>query len=150
MFVRGLKAKIALNMAILLLVFLFRLTGSNTRTEPYYAYYSDITGIYEGSKVTFGGYQIGRVDKIFPSKKEGEVLFGTELTLKKGWQVPSDSVAKIVMPAMLSDMQINIVAGTSPKTLTPGDTIKSQESVNIMAALNDMAFDLKVWRRNVY
>lgn len=132
-----------LSMAILLMVFLFRITGRGASTEPYYAYYDDISGIYEGSKVTFGGYQVGRVDKIFPSKKEGEVLFGAELAVKKGWEIPSDSVAKIVMPAMLSDKQINIEAGTSEKTLVPGETIKSQKSVNIMAALNDVAFDLK-------
>lgn len=132
-----------LSMAILLMVFLFRITGRGASTEPYYTYYNDITGVYEGSKVTFGGYQIGRVDKIFPSKKQGEVLFGAEIAIKKGWEIPSDSIAKIIMPAMLSDKQINIEAGTSETLLSPGDTIKSQDSIDIMAALNDMAFDLK-------
>lgn len=132
-----------LGMFVLLLAALHRITGSSSDTTPYYVYYGNIIGIQEGSKVTIGGYQIGVVDEISPHRQGMTTQFKLQLALDKEWEIPQDSIARIIMPAVLSDNQIDIVAGRSTEYLKPGDTLIGQESVGIMAAMDSMAVEIK-------
>jgi len=132
-----------LSMFILLLVVLFRITGNTADTEAYFVDYTNITGINKGSPVTYGGYQIGQVDDILPRNISGKTRYRLELGLKAGWKIPSDSVARIVSPGLLSDDLIDIAEGESTTYVAPNGIIQGQDSINMMATLNTVAYEIK-------
>jgi len=132
-----------MSMFVLLLAVLFRLTGNTTDTESYYVEYTNITGIDKGSSVTYGGYQIGQVDDIQPRNLAGKTRYRLELGLKAGWKIPSDSVARIISPGVLAEDLIDITEGESPTYVAPNGVIEGQNSINMMATLNSVAYDIK-------
>ena len=132
-----------LSMLVLLLAVLFRLTGNTAGTEPYFVEYSNITGIEKGSPVTYGGYQIGQVDDIQPRNVAGKTRYRLELGLKAGWKIPTDSVARIISPGLLSDDLIDITEGDSPTIIASNGLIEGQDSINMMATLSSVAYDIK-------
>lgn len=132
-----------LSMLTLLLVVLFRITGNSAETDPYFVDYTNITGIDKGSPVTYGGYQIGQVDDILPRNVGGKTQYRLELGLKTGWKIPSDSIARIISPGLLSDELIDIAEGKSPTYVKPNGVIQGQDSINMMATLNTVAYEIK-------
>ncbi|MGA1867928.1 MAG: MlaD family protein [bacterium] len=130
-------------MVTLLFLVLVRITNHNGATDSYFVIYNNIADIQEGTAVTYGGFQIGQVNRITPLFKKNHTLFNLELTVREGWQIPEDSVANIVSPGLLSDKQINITEGISSVKLSPGNTINSQESADIFAVMDTVANEIK-------
>ena len=79
---------LVIGMFILLLVVVLRLSGQNVETETYYVIYSDISGVKEGTAVTFGGYTIGQVKTIVPVRNNGKTQFKLMLVVNKDWNLP--------------------------------------------------------------
>lgn len=131
-----------LGMFVLLMLALFKVTGRDTSTTPYYVLYKKIPGIIEGSTVTYGGFQVGRVNGIEPAVQEGEISYRVELAIRRDWQIPKDSVATIVMPALLSDRQIDIQAGKSKEILPAGAMIATARKPDFMEAMQDVAAEI--------
>ncbi len=138
-----------LAMLFLLLLVLFRLTGRSGGVEQYYVVYDNVAGVRKGSTVTYGGYQIGRVDDVKPRQQKGKTSYKLTLLIKEGWQIPADSVAAIVQPGMLSDNQIDISEGASKKMLRPGDVIDSENSVSILSLFKTLTDDIKPLLKNL-
>lgn len=132
-----------LSMFVLLLVLLYRITGRADDRDAYYVLYDNITGVAEGTVVTYGGYQVGQVDEIVPVREAGATHYRLRLGVRSGWQIPMDSVARIVSPGLLSDNQIDIVEGDSEIMLDPGDRVRGQEEVSMMSLLNSMAYEIQ-------
>lgn len=132
-----------LAMFALLMVTLYRITGREGETEPYFVTYTNIQGVRAGTVVTYGGYQIGQVEQVIPVREAGETHFRLRLGITRGWKIPRESVARIVSPGMLSDNLINIEEGETDEYLTPGDQMQGQEEISAMTLLNDMAYELK-------
>ena len=130
-------------MFLLLLVALYRITGRSANADAYLAFYRNVSGIHEGSKVCFGGYQIGQVESIVPDRHEGAVRFRVTMAVRHGWQIPADSVARIVMPAVLSDKQVDILPGKSNEPLPPGAVLASAEGSNVMETMDALAYEMK-------
>jgi phospholipid/cholesterol/gamma-HCH transport system substrate-binding protein len=131
------------SMFILLMVVLYKLTGVDTDADVYISYYDNITGITEGSVVSYGGYQIGYVKRIVPVQKDKKTRYKMSLAVKSGWMIPADSVAAILTPGLLSENHVDIHEGTSEKILSPGDEIRGQEEISIMTAMNLVARELE-------
>ena len=127
---------------ILLLTMIFRITGAHTDTDNYYVVFSKITGIKDGAAVTYGGYQIGKIDHVGPVFENGKTAYRINIKIRAGWEIPQDSVATIAMPGIISDKQIEISEGVSTIKLTPGDTINSKEAVDMMALVSDIGNQL--------
>lgn len=125
------------------LVVLYRITGRDTDTEPYYVRYDNITGVSVGTTVTYGGYQVGQVEQITPKRDNGRTEYRLRLGIREGWEIPADSVARIVSPGLLSENIIDIAEGDSRRVLAPGATLRGQEQVSVMSLLNSMAYELK-------
>ena len=70
------------------------------------------------------------------------------VSIKSGWAIPNDSVAKIVSSGLIAAPQIGIQEGTSQVLLNPGDEIRAQEHQNMFAALNDAASEFQYLSRN--
>ncbi len=132
-----------LSMFILLLIVLLHISGKAGGTEPYYVLYTNISGIDKGTPVTYGGYHIGQVGEITPQHIDGNTHYRLELALKAGWKIPSDSVARIISPGLLSDDLIDITEGDSSTYLKPRDVIQGENAINMMASLNTLAYEIK-------
>jgi phospholipid/cholesterol/gamma-HCH transport system substrate-binding protein len=132
-----------LAMFVLLLAVLYRITGSYTKTEPYYVEYPEITDVHVGTTVSYGGYQIGRVAAIVPLRKNGKTIYKLTLAIEAGWKIPRDSVARIVVPRLLSESNIDIIEGDSNVLLAPGDVLQGQEAVTAATLLRELNETLK-------
>ena len=123
----------------LLLVMLFKLTGGRSDADEYFVNFSNVSGIKDGVVVTYGGYAIGAVHHVEPVVESGQVSYRLSLWVKSDWRIPDDSTAQIVMPAIISDKEIEITQGQSNSRLKPGDTIQSTEAVDIMELVDSIA-----------
>jgi phospholipid/cholesterol/gamma-HCH transport system substrate-binding protein len=115
--------------------------GKNDKTDRYYSYFSNVTGLGYGNPVYYEGYRVGQVEDITPETKEGKLLFKTEYTLIQGWKVPIDSITKIESSGLLSDMSLSIHAGKDMKYLSPNSEIKGVLGDDIMATVSKLASD---------
>jgi len=127
---------------LLLFIMLFKITGGQSNSDQYYVEFDNVTGIKDGIVVTYGGYAIGAVNGVEPVFNSGRTVYKLSLLVKSDWKIPTDSTAQIVMPAIISDKQIEITQGTSVEYLTPGDTLKSAEAVDIMELVDSIASQL--------
>lgn len=122
-----------------LLVALLIITGKTGPTDTYFAHYENISGIKAGTPVTYEGFRIGQVDEIAPIHNDGKTRYRVALRVTKGWQVPSDSLARIVASGLLSEVNIDIQEGTGAGYLAPGDEVQAQAGPNLFAAINNLA-----------
>lgn len=130
---------------ILLLLFyiLFRITGHESGMQNYYVIFNKVAGVKEGASVTFSGYKIGQVNGIVPVQQKQGTAYKMILSIKEGWQIPEDSVAKIIMPGVIADKQIDITEGHSSDILKPGDVIPSQASADMMVIMQNIGQQLQ-------
>jgi len=126
--------------AVLLLFFmLFKITGLQSDADDYFVIFKNVTGIKNGSAVTYGGYQIGRIEDIEPVFDDGKTNYRIQLKIKSEWRIPEDSVAEVVMPGVISDKQIEITEGGADRALQPGGIISSKESVDLMGLASTLS-----------
>ncbi|MFV2061634.1 MAG: MlaD family protein, partial [Gammaproteobacteria bacterium] len=131
-------------MLALLVVTLVQITGRTERTVEYFAYYNAITGIKNGTTITFGGYNIGYVNKVTPiNTKDKGTKFKVALSIRRDWNIPSDSYASIVQPNLLSENQIEITEGKATEPLNEGDTIASKDAISLSKIFGDLSADIK-------
>lgn len=133
---------LVITMLILLGGVLLNITGRDTNTDSYYVLLNEVTGIDEGTAVTYGGYQLGQVESIAPVRKNGKTFYRLELSVLRGWQIPVDSIASIISPGMLSDNQVDIKEGSSQEFFTSGSTINGKATTSAMAMLNTIASEI--------
>jgi len=133
--------------AVMLLLFyiLFRITGHESGLQNYYVVFNKVAGIKEGASVTFSGYKIGQVETLIPIQENNHTVYKMLLLVKENWPIPEDSVAKIIMPGVIADKQIDITEGESPTHLKPGDQIPSQSSMDMMLVVQDIAQQLQAF-----
>lgn len=132
-----------LAMLLLLMASLYRITGRTASTEPYYVLYRDISGIHNGSKVSFGGFQVGQVDEIKPLRENNGIRFQVTLAVQKGWEIPADSVARIVMPGILAEKQIDILPGASAEVIAAGGEVRGTSGGDILEVMTSLAQEIE-------
>jgi len=123
---------------LLLFIMLFKITGDQSDADEYFVEFSNVTGIKDGVVVTYGGYAIGSVNSVQPLLENGQMRYKLSLGIKSDWRIPVDSSAQIVMPAIISDKQIEITQGQAEKSLQPGDTIQGTEAVDVMELVDSI------------
>ena len=123
---------------LLLFAMLFKITGDQSDADEYFVEFTNVTGIKDGVVVTYGGYAIGAVNNVEPLLENGQMRYKLSLAIKSGWRIPADSSAQIVMPAIISDKQIEITQGQAKKSLQPGDTIQGTEAVDVMELVDSI------------
>ena len=127
---------------LLLFAMLYRITGQQTGAEEYHVEFDKVTGIKDGAAVTYGGYQIGQVTSMSPVREQSRTRYRLKLSIRGGWKIPEDSVAQIITPGLIADRQIEISEGRSGRYLSAGDTLRSQEAVDMMALVNSVGSEL--------
>lgn len=115
------------------------LTGRTGATDDYYSVYKNITGVKFGTQILYEGYPIGQVEKVTPIAKDGTMLFRVDYTVQEGWQIPSDSVARIGASGLLSAITINLDAGTSPVAYKPNTQVVGREASDLFSVMSEVA-----------
>jgi len=133
---------LVLSMIAILFVVILKITDRNHDTDAYYVVYKQIADLKEGTPVTYGGFQIGNIEEISPIFDASNTTFKLTLMIRSDWQIPRDSIARIVSPGLLSDSQIDIAGGHDTTPLVAGSVIKGKEASNIFAALDTVAHEI--------
>lgn len=123
----------------LLLGTLFAITGRSGATSTYIATYRNVTGLSFGAPVFYQGFRIGQVESIEPVRTDGRTSYNVELSVRRDWPIPADSVAQLASSGLLADVSIAISEGSAAEILEPGSAITSREGADVFAALNELA-----------
>ncbi len=128
-----------LAMLVLLIASLLYISGQGDATDTYHVSYADISGIHNGTTVTYGGYKIGKIENVEPVRNAEGTRYHITLAVRNGWTIPSDSSAQIASPGILAEKTIEIREGKSKTMLSPGDEIKGLPAIDMMAMLNRLS-----------
>lgn len=128
---------------VILLLTIYQLTGRAGDSDSYHVYYDNITGLADGSRVTYEGYQIGFVAGVVPEQNGDGTRYRVTLNIKRGWHIPRDSVARIYSAGLLAETVINIEEGERHDArLEPGSEITGRQGGDMFAALGSVATDI--------
>ncbi|NOZ38372.1 MAG: MCE family protein [Gammaproteobacteria bacterium] len=128
-----------LAMLALLIASMLYISGRGDATDTYYVSYTDISGIHDGTTVTYGGYKIGKIKNVQPLRDKKGTRYRITLAVRAGWTIPSDSTAQITSPGILAEKTIEIREGKSTSLLSVGDKIKSLPAIDMMAIMNRLS-----------
>jgi phospholipid/cholesterol/gamma-HCH transport system substrate-binding protein len=127
----------------ILLVAIYKLTGRVGDSDPYHVYYENITGLTDGSRVTYEGYQVGFVAGVAPEQGAAGTRYRVSLQIKRGWRIPADSIARIYSAGLLAETVINIEEGARHDAyLDPDSEIAGRQGGDMFAALGTVAADI--------
>ncbi|MCK5166271.1 MAG: MCE family protein [Rhodospirillaceae bacterium] len=115
------------------------LTGRTGATDKYFSIYSNVTGVKFGTQVFYEGYPVGQVEEVVPIVEGGAMKFRVNYEVTEGWQIPSDSIARIGSSGLLSAISINIDAGRSITPLKPNAQVAGREAADLFSVMSDMA-----------
>ncbi len=132
-----------LAMLALLIASMLYISGRGNATDTYYVSYTDISGIHNGTTVTYGGYKIGQIEHVQPLRNKKGTRYRITLAVHNGWPIPSDSTAQITSPGILAEKTIEIREGKSATLLAPGDTIRGLPAINMMAIVNRLSGEVE-------
>jgi phospholipid/cholesterol/gamma-HCH transport system substrate-binding protein len=125
-----------------LVVALAMLAGRTGATDTYYTEYGNVSGLKFGTQVLFEGYPVGQVEHIEPAQDHGRTTFKVELSIARGWKIPSDSVAQPVASGVLAPLTVAIRAGRSATSLSPGDRIPPTPGQDLASTIAGAAGNL--------
>lgn len=131
----------------LLLFGLYQITGQRADTDRYFVTMQNVSGIREGSTVTYAGFDIGRVESIEPRRRGGQTSYRLILGIRPGWPIPKDSKAQMVMPSLLGEKQIDITEGDAQALLQPGEQIHSVEAVDMINLMSSVSSEFEALSR---
>ncbi|TDJ31930.1 MAG: MCE family protein, partial [Gammaproteobacteria bacterium] len=126
----------------LLGVVLLKIIGRSGPMDSYYVHYRAVAGLQNGTAVFYEGFPVGQVDLVTPERTEDFTRFRVDVSITRGWQIPDNSQATI-STGLLAGVAIDIKEGDSQRMLTPGSEIPAVDGVGFMAALNDIANDMR-------
>ncbi|MCB1733591.1 MAG: MCE family protein [Gammaproteobacteria bacterium] len=136
----------------LLLWFLSTVSGKSGPADQYHVVYDNVSGLRFGTRVFYEGYLVGQVEAITPIRKaEGGAgtVYQVDFSVQQGWSIPEDSEARVTASGLLGQISIEIREGSAKTALTPGDEIKGQTGGSMMAAINDVAGEMRSLARDV-
>jgi phospholipid/cholesterol/gamma-HCH transport system substrate-binding protein len=138
---------------VLLLGALVLITGRSGASTAYYTHYRNVTGLRYGAPIFYEGYRIGQVGAITPERDavvdgKRSTRYKIELSVRRDWPIPKDSLARLTSTGLLADVAIGITEGSSKDAATPGSELPGVESSDIFAAVNELAGQLTDLTRN--
>ena len=135
-------------LAIIAIVFLVfgvnYLKGINilNNNRNYYAVYENIGGLQVGRSVMVNGYKVGMVSDISLLIEENQNLL-VSISLEKEFNLPSNSVCKIVNQDLMGTKGISLVLGDGSDFLNTGDTLISGIEGTLQDEVNAQILPLK-------
>ncbi len=138
---------------VLLLGALVMMTGRSGASTAYYTHYRNVSGLRYGAPVFYEGYRIGQVGAITPERDAGvngvrSTRYKVELTVRRDWPIPKDSLARMTSTGLLADVAVGITEGSSKDAAAPGSELSGVEASDIFSAVNELAGQLTELTRN--
>ena len=112
------------------------------RSDEYFAYYDDASGLQSASSVFIRGVKIGQVSSVEIAPEDPSKV-KVALAISKDYAIPTDSKAKIFSAGLMGGQAVEIILGTSEQNLVAGDTITSEVEVGMVDALTSEFGDIK-------
>ncbi len=131
-------AFVSVTLAALFIV-LFLLTGRGINLEPYFVEFSNVSGVSNGTPVTYEGFHVGQIQQITAKRSTGRTVYRVKLLINGEFKIPDDSIARVVQPGLLAANQIDIAEGKSQAYLEPGDTINGGHAGGILGLLEELS-----------
>ncbi len=91
-------------------------------SREFYAIYNNIGGLKVGSPVLVNGYQVGVVSKVDLLDNVSQSLL-VEISIDKDFDIPVNSVSKIVNQDLMGSKGVNLVLGDDAALAESGDTL---------------------------
>ena len=121
---------------------LYRITGHSAKGDIYFTHFSNVSGIKEGTVVTYEGFEVGNVSQVEPVARENRTAYRITLNLRQPVRLPVDSRALIATPGLLSAPLVEIKEGESRELLAAGGEIRGISSSNLMESMAALASQL--------
>ena len=108
------------------------LKGSSvfSKTNTYYAYYEQVSGLQPASYVVLYGVKVGSVTNITLDENPSKGV-EVEFTVDKRYKIPVDSKAKIFSDGIMGGKAIEILYGTSSEIIPKDGTVEAAVSTDL-------------------
>lgn len=123
--------------AVALLIIGFNLLKGNnlfSRSKTLYAIYDNVSGLAPANPVEVNGLKIGSVNGLTVSNGNVNKIM-VRLTIQPGFEIPQNSVARIVSADLLGSKAIVIDFGSASEYLQDDDTIQSAPGSSLTSNL---------------
>ena len=110
--------------------------------RDFYAVYENIGGLKVGDPVMVNGYKVGMVSDLTLLIEKNQNLLVT-INIEKEFDMPSNTVCKIVNQDLLGTKGISLILGDASDLLELGDTLISDIEGTLQAAVNAQILPLK-------
>jgi phospholipid/cholesterol/gamma-HCH transport system substrate-binding protein len=139
-----------ITMLVALILWIALLSGRTGATDDYYIVYDNVMGLKTGAEILYEGFPVGHIEDISPEERAGRRSYRVDVSVKRDWPIPEDSVAEITAPGFLSAYVIDVQAGESQTLLVPDSEIEGREAQAMLSAVNAVADEvLKVIEESV-
>jgi len=115
------------------------LTGRTGPTDDYYLVMSNVSDVKFGTQVRYEGFPIGQVERIVPEPAANGMRFRLDVSIRKGWRLPDDSLARVGSSSLLAAKTIDVAGGKSASQLKPGTEIPSAPPVDMFSLVANVA-----------
>jgi phospholipid/cholesterol/gamma-HCH transport system substrate-binding protein len=111
--------------------------------RDFYAKYENISGLKSGSSVFVNGYQVGVVSQVTLLANENKELL-VKISIDKEFDIPVNSVFKIVNQDLMGSKSINLVLGDVSVFAEFGDTLISGVEGSLQDEVSAQILPLKI------
>ena len=115
------------------------LAGRTGPMEHYFVVLDNVSDVKYGTQVRYEGYPIGQVETITPIVDGPGMKFRIDVSIRQGWRIPADSVARVGNSNFLAAKTLDIDSGQSPATVKVGQQIASLPAVDVIATITETA-----------
>jgi phospholipid/cholesterol/gamma-HCH transport system substrate-binding protein len=129
-------------MIVALIVVIIKLSGNSGPTDQYSIVFDNVSDMKYGTAVRYEGFPIGEVAQIEPERKDNRYRFRLLVNIKKGWQMPQDSIARIAASSFLAAKTIEITGGHSPDLIAVGGEIPGGSPADIFSLMSSVAAEI--------
>ena len=124
------------------------LTGRTGPSERYFVILDNVSDVKYGTQVRYEGYPIGQIEGITPIIDGPGMKFRLDVSLRRGWRIPSDSVARVGNSNFLAAKTLDISSGQSPAIVEVGQQIASESAIDVLAIITETAGEFAALSRN--
>src|ERR1700758_2627265 len=100
----GLVGVVVLAAFVVLIGALVMITGRGGASTAYFTHYHNVAGLRFGAPVFYEGYRIGQVAAIVPDRDAKGIRYKIELSVRRDWPIPKDSIAHMTSTGLLADV----------------------------------------------
>lgn len=112
------------------------------RTNTYYVYYDNASGLQNAAAVAIRGVKVGQVSNIAIAEDEPSKVAVT-LAVSKDYAIPADTKAKIYSAGLMGGQAIELILGTSTEVLEPESKITPLVEPGMVDMLTSEFGDIK-------